>query len=809
MGERNLLRDVAIGFLLVVLVVELYVLIRQNEHDVAGRMQEIVKAQGSQEASIRGVRETVGEQNRVLKDILEELKKGQRVVVTETKTTDPVAPDVPHAAETGLKPPRLPEVSRAAFNKKYADPKAEEGGTFFDVLISDPGTLNPLTENDATVSDVHQHISEGLATRDYANPDQWVPELATHWEETQTSWGYPVKANAKDLADRINAARSDDAKKWMKASAEADGRLRIESIKLGAGYMKEVFKAVKPEELQPIQWVGTRFNPAAGDKDLPEPAKVMERFQALVNAAPALQLKQTQVWQNDSGGFIFCLPGSKEDAEAKVAAFLKAKEQQGPNGQVWDLEKTEPFQFWDTLYFTFHLRQGVRWHDGTPLTPQDYLFSFKTLKDPGIDCQPSRNYFQDCEKLEALDAATIRFTWRKLFAGAFTASAGLTLVPEHIYRYETANQFNTHPRNKEAFGTGPYKFKEWLPKQRIVLERNEDYWGYKPPFKQIYYRIVSESAVRFQMLKDKKLDTIGLTPSQWVNDVPKPPFGQPHGLAAVKQYATYYNYIGWNGRLPKFADKHVRQALTMSIDRDKILQNILGGMGMVVSGTFFSKGPYNDPKINPWPFDPKRAGELFAEAGWKDTDGDGFLDKDGAKFEIKIKFPAASETGKKVLIAVQGDLKKAGIDCQLDPIEWSVFLDKIKKRDFDAIMLGWSLGWDPDPYQLWHSSQTAGEGSNHCYFVNKEADGIIEQLRKTFDFDERVALCHRFHAILHDEQPYTFMFNSMALTAHNADLRNVYLPVEPGKERDLYFPLTGSGWSHFWYMPKADQRSSE
>jgi peptide/nickel transport system substrate-binding protein len=264
-------------------------------------------------------------------------------------------------------------------------------------------------------------------------------------------------------------------------------------------------------------------------------------------------------------------------------------------------------------------------------------------------------------------------------------------------------------------------------------------------------------------------------------------------------------YIGWNALRPDLGDKRVRRALTLSIDRDTILKELLHDLGSVCSGTFFSLSPYNDPNIKPWPYDPAAAAKLFAEAGWT-RDSSGFLQKDGKRLEIKINFPAASEVGKKILVAAQSDLKKAGVQCALDPIEWAVFLEKIKKLQFDACTLRWHLSWDPDPYQLWHSSQAVENGSNHCSFKNNEADEIIEKLRRTFDKDERVRLCHRFHAILHEEQPYTFLFNDEDLFGHNADLRNVYLPLKPGEKRGMYFPIVQAyNFTRFWWMPKADQ----
>ena len=822
MGERSVFRDVVFIVLFVLVAFELYVIIRQNDHDVAKRMEDISNDQKEQLVSLRGLKDAARDQNQSLQSILEQLKKGGVTIApatsgnTNNNSTSVVAvapsPQNGGGAETAAweAPREEPGFLIEDWEKQYLDPNAEPGGTFYSAIQADPGTLNPLTENDATVSHIHNYISESLAFHDYRDYELFVPELATGWEKLQSSWGLVKGANgnAKELAAKLNSGFSADTKKWIKASAEADGRLRLDITHLGNAYLGEVEKVLGLDAFTPVQWIYAKPRPEAGEKDLPDIAQVMKRFQALLATKAGLALPGAQIWTGENGGLVFRIPGANDGATALVKDFIAQKEQQGPKGPVWEVEKSETFPFEDKLYFTFHLRSGVTWHDGTPLTVKDYLFSFNALKDPGVNCNAIRNYYMDCESLEAPDEHTLRFTWHKLYNNAFSTSASLPLLPEHIYKYKEPNELNNNPHNKEAFGTGPYRLKEWLPKQRIVLERNENYWDRKPNFKQLYVRVVAESASRYQMLKTKQLDEIGLTEPQWVNDTPNPPFGEPHGIVAVKQDALAYRYLGWNCLKPQLSDKRVRKALTMSINREKINDEILHKLASVVHGTFYAKGPYGDPELKPLPYDPVEAAKLFKEAGWTDHDGDGFLHKDGQKLEIKIRFPASSETGKKILIAVQSDLRKAGVACELDPIEWSVFLQKVKKRDFEAIYLGWALTLDPDPYQLFHSSQAVGDGSNHCSFINKEADEIMTQIRKTFDKEELKQLCHRIDRILQEEQPYTFLFEPMDLVAHNADLRNMYLPLRPGEKRDLYFPLSGST-TRRWYIPKQYQREED
>ncbi|HEY3320843.1 MAG TPA: ABC transporter substrate-binding protein [Planctomycetota bacterium] len=776
MGQRSILRDILIVLFALVVAGLLFVIVRQNDR-YEQRVIDLTKMQRDQQRVLE-------EQSAAVQELLAQLKSGKAPAVQ---------PNQPQSLDD----------ARAKWEQQYADPKAAPGGTLYRAFPSDPGSLNPLTENDATVSRIYESLGQSLLTRDYKNPDIHVPSLATSWDEQQVSWGIPAKNGGTQILAQLQKDLPLEVKSWLKPSLEPDGRVRLEITKLGDDYLAEVTKIVPVEAFTPVQWVQARAvksNQTGG----PDAKGVLARFREWAASRPELKLSGEQVWFSEDG-FKFRVPGGKENAENFVNEFLAQKEQQGPSGPAWSVSGTESFVFESKLLFTFTLRPGVRWNDGTPLKESDFVFRFRTMKDPGINCQATRNYFQDCESLEAPDSRTLRFTWRKLYKGAFEQSAAFGPLAEHIYHYTNPNDFNNSPHSTEAYGTGPYKLLEWKRGQRLVLVRNEYYWGLKPNFDRVQYNIIHESNTRLQNLAGKELDISELTPTQWMYETEKPPFGQEHGLIRFKQYAPVYSYIGWNLLRPELSDKRVRRALTMSIDREKILNGVLRGLGSVSHGTFFALGPYNDANIKPWPYDPPAAAKLFADAGWT-LNSSGFLEKGGKTLRLRVSFPAGQETYKTVLIAAQDDLKKAGVQFELDPIEWAVLLERIRKRNFDAIALAWQLAWDPDPYQLWHSSQAAGEGSNHCSFANAEADAIIEQLRRTFETKKRIELCNRFDALLHDEQPYTFMFNRMDLYGMNADIQNAFLPLKAGETRNLYLPIFGAqAYSQYWWMPKQYQ----
>ena len=433
----------------------------------------------------------------------------------------------------------------------------------------------------------------------------------------------------------------------------------------------------------------------------------------------------------------------------------------------------------DHLQYTFHLKKNIRWQDGHPFTAGDILFSFERIKDPKVDAAHLRNYYQDIERLEALDDHTVRYHYRIPYFKALEFCGGIPIVPAHLFK-DTDN-FNQHPIGRQPVGTGPYRLMHWDTGKEIVLTRNEDYWGEKPHLNRIVFKIITDSTVALQVLKQGGLDLMGLRPIQWVRQTQTKRFEE--NFQKLKYFLPSYSYIGWNMRRPLFADRRVRQAMTMLMDRDMILKKVLFGLGTVINGTFYINSPEYDHNLKPYPFDPKAAVALLKDAGWEDRNGDGVLERDGVPFAFEFLISAGSKFGEQIATILQENLKGVGIKMEIRKLEWAVFVQRVDEHNFDACTMGWSLGWDTDPYQLWHSSQ-ADKGSNFVGFRSEEADRLIEAARQEFDPHKRRLLFNRFSEILHEEQPYTFLFTTDALVAVARRFQNVDgLPHGPDPAR--------------------------
>lgn len=422
----------------------------------------------------------------------------------------------------------------------------------------------------------------------------------------------------------------------------------------------------------------------------------------------------------------------------------------------------------DRLTFTFHLKKNVLWQDGKPFTARDVLFSFERIRDPRVDAAHLRNYYQDIEKLDVLDDFTIRYRYRIPYFRALEFCGGIPIVPAHLFT--EADDFNRHPIGRNPVGTGPYRLIRWDTGKEIVLVRNERYWGSRPHLDRVVFKVITETTVAFQVLKKGGLDLASLRPIQWVRQTQGRRFEE--NFQKIKYYQPTYSYIGWNMRRPLFEDRRVRQAMTMLVDRETILKKILFGLGTVVSGTFYINSPEYNQRIKPLPYDPAGAVALLREAGWRQTDSNGILIWDGIPFRFEFLIPSGSKFGEQIATILQENLKQVGIRMEIRKLEWAVFIQRIQAHNFDACTMGWSLSWESDPYQLWHSSQIE-RGSNFVGFRSEEADRIIETARQEFDLEKRIPLYHRFHEILHEEQPYTFLFTAEALVAVSRRFENV------------------------------------
>jgi peptide/nickel transport system substrate-binding protein len=452
----------------------------------------------------------------------------------------------------------------------------------------------------------------------------------------------------------------------------------------------------------------------------------------------------------------------------------------------------------DKLTYTFKIRKDVRFQDGRPLTGEDVLFSVKAIKCPFVNAPFLRVYFNSLIDAQLLDPYTIRFVTKERYFLNESVLGGIVLLPRHYYDPDNllarvsvrdltqdpaklpaevkkfGEQFNRN-YSRKPLGSGPYQFNSWKTGREIELRRDENYWGNaqagidQPHVDRLKFRIVNNMDAALVRLKSGSLDFVeALQPVQVVRGTNSERFNRE--FKKYEYYAPSYTYIGWNNAHPIFSDKRVRQAMTYMTDRKQIVKSVLFGLGEVVNSHIYLFRPEYDKTLESYPFDPAKGLALLQEAGWKDTDGDGVLDKiiDGKRtplrFEIKVN--AGNAVRESVALVLMDELRKHGIGASVRQIDWTIFLNDVKNHNFDAVVLGWAMSTtEPDAYQVWHSSQAANKGSNAISYKNTRVDEILEQYRGEFDGQKRIELYKEFQQILHEEQPYTFLYVGKRVSA--------------------------------------------
>ncbi|MCF7955277.1 MAG: peptide-binding protein [Phycisphaerae bacterium] len=411
----------------------------------------------------------------------------------------------------------------------------------------------------------------------------------------------------------------------------------------------------------------------------------------------------------------------------------------------------------DGLEIYFKLRDDIHFSDGVPITTDDVIFTFETITNPEVDCHSYANYFKDVERYERVNDREIKFYMKKVYFQSLGYLGGIYIHPKHIYGFKDPKEFNNLRTN--PIGSGPYVFEKWDVGSRVVLNRNGNYWGKKPNIEKRVFKFITNDIAAMQSLDAGEVDYLRPLPDQFAAKINDKAFNTRfHMLSYWAAENTGYFWIGWNQRLPFFADKKVRRAMTHLIDRKGIKDHVLRSPDAEIpTGPFYIFGPQTNPDIESWPYDPEKAAALLDEAGWVDTDGDGVRDKDGVKFSFKYMIVAGTQLHQQVVKLVKDSAARVGIEVIPDPYEWSIFIQKVQDHKFDAVNMAWGGSVESDPYQIWHSSQIEG-GSNYISFNFPEADRLIEEARMTLDKDKRNALYHKFHSIIHDQQPYTFVY---------------------------------------------------
>jgi peptide/nickel transport system substrate-binding protein len=447
----------------------------------------------------------------------------------------------------------------------------------------------------------------------------------------------------------------------------------------------------------------------------------------------------------------------------------------------------------DCRELTFKLRPGVKWHDGRPFTADDVVFTFETIVDARTP-SPYKSEYGLVEFVRAEGPGVVRVRYTQPFAKALMNWA-TAMLPKHLLeKYVREGKIREAPQNWSApIGTGPYKFKELRSGEKVVLVSNPDYWDGRPYISRIVYRIIPSQATTFLELKARGVDATALTALQYKRQTNYRAF--EHAYRKFNHPGNGYTYIGFNLKDPRFADRRVRQAFAHAINKREVIEGVRLGLAREATGPYKPGTWVYTDKVKTYPFDMAKARRLLAEAGWRPGEG-GLLMKDGKPFTFELLTNQGNDERKKVAEIAQAQLRELGVTVEIRTLEWAALLkEHIKKRNFEAIVLGWGIGIDPDQFVVWHSSQSGPDQLNHISYANPEVDQMLEAGRTTCVRADRLKYYHRLQEILAEDQPLLFLYFSDALPVVSS---RVY-GIDPGPNGIRFR-------SEKWFVPQPLQR---
>ncbi len=481
----------------------------------------------------------------------------------------------------------------------------------------------------------------------------------------------------------------------------------------------------------------------------------------------------------------------------------------------------------------YEIRPEATWDNGSPITAEDVAFSLKLYFTPDVETMHVRPYMDYIEDIiiDESNPKKFRVICKRPYMSAETSIAtNMYIMPAYVYDSENvlkdrtvkeflsddeatkkkleddqalkdyAAFFNGQKFQREVnVGSGPYAFTQWDTNQRLVLTKKDNWWGDKvnapnnPWFtahpNEITYVTINDLQTAVVAMKGQSIDAMHSIPNkQFVEDLQQSEdFKSKYYLGTPPLFS--YDYIAINTRDERLEDVRVRKALAHLMNVDELIKTELYGLGQQVTSfvhPLFTQRLNTD--IKPYAFNIERAKEILAEAGWKDTDGDGIVDKeiDGEKRSLKLRMDYNNGNSRRETscIIFKDACKKAGVEIEILPLEWATYLDKHKKHDFDLFVAGWVASpVESDPKQIWHTESYDG-GSNYVGFGTPETDALIEKLRVTVNDQERFGYYKELQSAIHEDVPYIFLIsqkNRIATSkkfdrAHETGLRSGMFP---------------------------------
>jgi peptide/nickel transport system substrate-binding protein len=446
----------------------------------------------------------------------------------------------------------------------------------------------------------------------------------------------------------------------------------------------------------------------------------------------------------------------------------------------------------DQKTITFKLKENLFWADGTPLTSDDVLFTWRLVTDPNTRTPYASDYLL-VKDAQTPNKQTFTVTYEQNYAPALDTWASLQILPKHVLKDEDIN--NTFFSRKPT-GSGYYQLDQWINGQQVTLKRNKNSTQGQALIEKLTSRIIPDTSSQFLELIADNIDLMNINPIQYQRVFPsREDLKQKIGL--YKELGNGYTYLGFNLKQAPFNDPKVRQAMNYAINKEEIIKGVLLGLGEAIASPYKPGTRWDNESLSPYPYDPSKALALLKEAGYERNTA-GILVKDGKPFEFEI-LTNQNKQREMTAVLVQRRLKEIGIDVKIRVLEWASFINRfIKTGDFKAVVLGWSLSLDPDQFNIWHSSQQGPGQFNFVGYENPRVDELLELGRRELDNDKREEIYHEFSKLLLEDSPIVYLYAGYGLSAINKRVQGIKKPAPPA---GIYQN------SYEWFIPQSLRRN--
>jgi len=408
----------------------------------------------------------------------------------------------------------------------------------------------------------------------------------------------------------------------------------------------------------------------------------------------------------------------------------------------------------DGKTLTFHLRDGVLWHDGQRVTSRDVAFTVAKVKDPASQARSWVSSFASLATIDTPDDLTVVAHYEVPYADALEAWR-VPLVPEHVAGKDANfldGAFAHHP-----IGCGPFRFERFAPGQGVTLAAFDRYWGGRPALDHIIFKIITAERTGYESLLLRELDLFGVAPDLWKESLDSATASR---LSRFVYYKLNAWRIDWNQyeATPFFHDKRVRRAMMMALDRKQFAESVAFGLARPGVSSYPPESPWAEPSIAAIPFDPDGCARLLDEAGWRRPPGGRVREKAGVRFSFTLILNAGSqEIADRSAAWLQQSLADVGVEVKLEKLAWEAFQQRRKAHAFEAAMGSLNLDLTPDRFSLYHSA-SRDDGFNYGGFVDAEIDRLLEAGRATFEPVARREIYSQLQKRLDDLQPMSFFF---------------------------------------------------